>query len=136
MITEGEEKYVRLLYNLRAYKGRLVSTTRVARELRVSPPTAVEALKKLEKKGLICYVERRGVCLSGEGLRVALKILRFHRILEVALCKVSDLSVEEVCEGVKGVELKFQEDFIERLYNSLGKPKYCPHGKLIPSIKS
>lgn len=134
MITEAEEKYVRLLYSLGAYCGNLVSTTRISRELKVSPPTVVEALKKLRRKGLVSYEERKGACLSDEGLKVVVKILRYHRILEVALCRASNLSVEEICKGIRGVELKFQEDFLEKLYEDLGKPERCPHGKIIPSI--
>ena len=135
MITEGEEKYIRLLYRLGAYRDRLISTTEVARRLSISPPTAVEALRKLRDKGLVVYVERRGVCLSEAGLRLALKIVRHHRILELVFSRISGMSIEEVCQGVRGVELRFAEEFIEEVYRRLGRPRRCPHGEDIPSIE-
>jgi len=135
VITESEEKYIRYLYKVGAYKGNLISTTKVARALNITPPSAVEALKKLSWKGLVKYVERRGVCLTDEGYWLALKIIRIHRILETALVKASNLDVEIVCKSIEGLELRFNEEFIEALYESLGNPKCCPHGEEIPKVE-
>lgn len=131
-ITRSERKYITYLYETKAFNGKKIGTTQIARALNISPPTAVEAMEKLASKGLIKFVKRKGVELTNEGINTAKRILRKHRILEILFYTTTRLPIEEICEKLKKVDVEFDDALIEEIYKNLGQPKCCPHGKDIP----
>ncbi|RLG76494.1 MAG: hypothetical protein DRO23_00680 [Thermoprotei archaeon] len=131
-VTKGERKYLTYLYEVEAYGGKRIGTTKIAKALNVSPPTAVEALQKLHNKGLVDFVKRKGVRLTGEGVRIVRRILRKHRILEILFFNSTRLPLEEICQCIEKIDVEIDDKLVDKIYVNLGMPKFCPHGKEIP----
>ena len=133
-ITKREAEYLLMLFREEAYQGKFISSVNVAKKLRVAPSTAVEALQKLAEKGFVTYIKRRGVQLTSKGLKIARKLVRKHRILEVLIVKIAEIDVDTACAMIRGLEVEVNDELMELLNNALGKPRYCPHGYEIPEV--
>ncbi len=105
-----------------------VPAARVAEMLQVTPPTAGEMLKRLEKEGLIKRGARRGALLTDEGQELAEKVVRQHRIIERFLTDFLGYSPAESHVYADEMGDAFNDDMIERLSEQLGGPDRCPHG--------
>jgi len=109
-----------------------IGSTKLSRDIGVSPPTTVEALERLEEKGLIRYIKRKGVRLTHKGIETAREFIWRHRVMETYLCKSLGLDVDTVCIGLMGSEYRMDRRIIEKMYEKLGRPIKCPHGNPIP----
>ena len=94
-VSDTAQDYLREIYNLQAESER-VSTTALARRMRVSPPSASAMVKKLAALGLAEHALYRGVRLSEAGERIALEVLRHHRLLELYLAQTLEIGIDEV----------------------------------------
>src|SRR6516225_76013 len=94
-LTEAIQDYVREIYKLSA-AGDRVSTTALARSQRVSPASASAMVKKLAALGLVEHAPYRGVVLTDDGSRVALEVIRHHRLLELYLAETLGIDVDHV----------------------------------------
>ncbi|MGH2749333.1 MAG: metal-dependent transcriptional regulator [Actinomycetota bacterium] len=110
-----------------------VSTTAVAAQLGVSAASATNMLKRLDSLGLASYTRYRGVELTDAGRKVALEVLRHHRLLETYLAEALGVPWERVHDEAEVLEHVLSEDLEERMSVLLGDPTTDPHGHPIPT---
>jgi DtxR family Mn-dependent transcriptional regulator len=125
------QHYLRAIYKL-APDGSPVSVTALARAQRVSPASASAMVKKLAALELLEHAPYRGVRLTPAGERVALEIIRHHRLLELYLAKTLGLHVDEVHDEADRLEHAISEELEARIDRALGYPTHDPHGDPIP----
>jgi DtxR family Mn-dependent transcriptional regulator len=134
MKTYREENYLKAIYQLASHdKTTMVSPTDIAHWLELKPPTVLEKLGILVKKGLVTYNKFDGAKLSPKGNEVALNIVRRHRIWETYLYKQLKFSWSEVHEIAEQLEHVNSEKLIDRIYDVIGRPDFDPHGDPIPN---
>ncbi|MEZ4632605.1 MAG: metal-dependent transcriptional regulator [Deinococcales bacterium] len=109
-----------------------VKTQKLADSLGINPASVTGMLKKLAELKLVSYVPYQGVSLTEAGKRVALEVLRHHRLLETYLAEVLGYAWHEVHEEAERLEHHISEDFEARIAAFLGEPTYDPHGDPIP----
>jgi DtxR family Mn-dependent transcriptional regulator len=111
----------------------LVSTTTLSQRLGVSAASATNMLKKLDALGLVSHVPYHGAELSDNGRRVALEVIRHHRLLETYLAEALGVPWDEVHAEAEVLEHVLSEGLEERIAAHLGHPTLDPHGHPIPS---
>ncbi|MBX2842611.1 MAG: metal-dependent transcriptional regulator [Flammeovirgaceae bacterium] len=129
--SHAEENYVKTIYHL-SEKGEDVSTTAIADELKTKPASVSDMIKKLAQKKVINYVKYKGVNLTEEGEKIALWIVRKHRLWEVFLVEKLKFNWDEVHEVAEQLEHIKSKRMIDQLEEFLGFPKFDPHGDPIP----
>jgi DtxR family Mn-dependent transcriptional regulator len=130
-LTDAIQHYLREIYKL-GIDGRPVSVTALARAQRVSPASASAMVKKLAALDLLEHAPYRGVRLTDSGERVALEIIRHHRLLELYLAETLGLHVDEVHDEADRLEHALSEELEARIDRVLGFPTHDPHGDPIP----
>lgn len=130
--TEAVEDFLKTVYLLQRQHDP-VPTTVLANELGVKPPSVTEMTKKLAEHGLLEYEKYKGVRLTGPGRRIALEVVRHHRLLEVYLTQALGYSWDEVHEEADRLEHVISEQFEDRIATMLGDPQHDPHGDPIPT---
>jgi DtxR family Mn-dependent transcriptional regulator len=134
MPTATAENYLKQLYHEQhAGGGKLVQMGQLAAAMGVTPGTATAMVKSLTRSGWAVYAPRRGVHLTRRGERLALAVVRRHRLLELFLSKVLGLDWSEVHEEAELLEHAVSEKVLEKIDILLGRPKEDPHGDPIPS---
>ncbi|WP_018112463.1 manganese-dependent transcriptional regulator MntR [Thermus igniterrae] len=132
-LSEAQEDYLKHLFLLEAEGQGPVPTQALARRLGVRPPSVTEMLKKLAQLGLVEHTPYRGARLTEAGQRVALEVLRHHRLLEAYLHQALGYGWEEVHQEAERLEHVISEALEERIAEVLGHPPFDPHGDPIPS---
>jgi DtxR family Mn-dependent transcriptional regulator len=127
------EDYAKAIYALSRQGGHAVSTNAVAERLGVTPASASGMIKKLADRGLAEHAPYKGVELTHEGKRVALEVLRHHRLLELYLAEHLDVPWDRVHEEAEALEHVISEDLEARIAAKLGNPTHDPHGDPIPT---
>jgi DtxR family transcriptional regulator, Mn-dependent transcriptional regulator len=112
-----------------------VTTTRLARRLHVSPASVSAMVKKLAALGLAEHVPYRGVDLTPAGEKVALEVVRHHRLLELYLAQTLGIAVEAVHAEADRLEHVLSEELEARIDSALGYPTHDPHGDPIPDAR-
>lgn len=131
VLTRTEENYIKALYRLQESGGN-VTTTELAREVSIKPASATDMLKKLSEKKLIRYQAYYGCRLTGDGNRIALGIIRKHRLWEFFLCEKLGFEWDAVHDIAEELEHISSPELIRRLDAYLGHPRSDPHGDPIP----
>src|SRR5438132_5110719 len=131
-LTEAIQHYLREIYKLGQADER-GSVTALARAQRVLPASASAMVKKLDALGLAEHVPYRGVSLTPSGERVALVVIRHHRLLELYLAETLGLDVEDVHDEADRLEHVMSEELEARIDRALGFPTHDPHGDPIPN---
>ena len=126
-----EENYIKAIFHLQLGDGN-VSTNELAAELNTKPASVTDMLKKLKAKKLLSYEKYKGVRLSLEGKKLALAIVRKHRLWEYFLVDTLKFGWDEVHEVAEELEHISSKKLIDRLDEFLGFPKSDPHGDPIP----
>jgi len=132
-LTRSVEDYLKVIYHLSS-QGGFAATSEIAAQLDVSAPSVSGMVKRLSETGLIEYVPYRGVQLTGQGRRAALKMIRRHRILEVYLIQQLGYDWDGVHDEAERLEHAVSDELIERMSGALGHPRYDPHGAPIPTV--
>jgi DtxR family Mn-dependent transcriptional regulator len=134
MITSTVENYLKKLY-LQQIEGsdELVPMGRLAAIMGVVPGTATSMVKTLADAGLVAYEPRGGVRLTAGGEKLALHVLRRHRLVELFLVKVLGLDWSEVHAEAEELEHAISDKVLEKIDQLLGHPSADPHGDPIPS---
>jgi DtxR family Mn-dependent transcriptional regulator len=133
--SEAIEDYAKAIYALqRRAHGEGVSTNDLAERLGVTAASVSAMLKKLAERGLAVHEPYRGVQLTGEGERVALEVLRHHRLLELYLTEHLGVPWDRVHEEAEALEHVLSEDLEARIAAKLGNPTHDPHGDPIPDV--
>jgi DtxR family Mn-dependent transcriptional regulator len=130
-ITRSVEDYLKAIYHLQA-KGQPASTSDIAELLELSAPSVSGMIKRLSDQGLIEHAPYKGVVLAAPGRRVALRMLRRHRIIEAYLVGFLGYSWDTVHDEAERLEHAVSEVLIERMATALGNPRFDPHGDPIP----
>jgi DtxR family Mn-dependent transcriptional regulator len=132
-VSESVEEYLEALWVSEERGERLAHLTWVAGYLRISAPSAVEMLKKLEEEGFVVYRVRQGIELTGKGRKIAKRIIRAHRLIEVLMKETLKTNVRETTAC--GMEHHMNAEFMDALCTLLNHPRQCPHGNAIPRGK-
>ncbi len=132
-LSEAQEDYLKHLLLLEEEVEGPVPTQALAERLGVRPPSVTEMLKKLGEMRLLDYTPYRGARLTEAGRRVALEVLRHHRLLEAYLHQALGYSWEEVHEEAERLEHVISEALEARIAEVLGHPSRDPHGDPIPT---
>jgi DtxR family Mn-dependent transcriptional regulator len=134
--SEAVENYAKAIYSLQHRTGGdPVATNDLADRLEVTAASASGMIKKLADLGLVAHVPYRGVQLTEEGERLALEVLRHHRLLELYLATQLDVPWDRVHEEAEALEHVLSEDLEERIAAKLGNPTHDPHGDPIPDAE-
>lgn len=132
MLSPTEENYLKTIYALQLEIGKDISTNFIASKLQTKASSVSDMLKKLGNKKLIIYKKYQGVKLSVKGNKIALKIVRKHRLWECFLVKELHFKWDEVHEIAEQLEHVRSDDLVDKLDRFLGSPKFDPHGDPIP----
>jgi DtxR family Mn-dependent transcriptional regulator len=131
-LTDAIQDYLKEIYKLQEGGGR-VSVTALAREQHVAPGSASEMVKKLAALQLVDHEPYRGVRLTEAGERVAVEVIRHHRLLELYLAETLGLAVDDVHAEADRLEHVISEELEARIDKALGFPTHDPHGDPIPN---
>lgn len=133
-LTQSIEDYLKAIYEISSAHGR-ASTNQIAEDLEVTPASVTAMLKKLAgtQPPLVEYQKHRGVVLTAAGEKVALEIVRHHRLLEMFLHQMLGYEWDEVHAEADRLEHVISEEFEERIARAMGDPRHDPHGDPIPS---
>ncbi len=131
--TRSQEDYLKALYLLRGDQ-RPVPTRELAQRLGISSPSVSEMVARLTSQGLVEHDRYRGQQLTKEGRKVALELVRHHRLLEMFLVEVLGYSWDEVHDEAERLEHVISERMEARIFELLGRPELDPHGQAIPSL--
>jgi len=127
------EDYAKTIYTLARDVDRSVSTTAVAERLGVTPGSASAMLKRLGELGLVSHLPYKGVKLTEQGTRVALEVIRHHRLLELYLVQELGMGWDRVHAEAEVLEHVLSEELEALIAAKLGEPDTDPHGDPIPS---
>ena len=131
-LTEAIEHYLRELYKL-GEGGEPVSVTALARAQEVSAASASAMVKKLAALELAEHAPYGGITLTPAGERVALEVIRHHRLLELYLAETLGVHVDDVHDEADRLEHAISEELEARIDSALGYPTHDPHGDPIPN---
>lgn len=130
--TESAENYLKTIWDLESGHGR-ATTSEIARRLAVAPASATGMVKRLSGLGLLDHTPYRGVTLTEDGRRTALRVVRRHRLIESFLVRIMDVPRDRVHEEAERWEHVLSEDMEDRIDQLLGHPDRDPHGSPIPA---
>jgi DtxR family Mn-dependent transcriptional regulator len=128
--STSEENYIKAIFHLQ--KGGKVTTNELAAELQTKPASVTDMLKKLSIKKLVHYKAYHGFTLTNDGRKVALLIIRRHRLWEFFLAEKLKFSWDEVHAVAEDLEHVSSKKLIDKLDEYLGFPRFDPHGDPIP----
>ncbi|PZA06829.1 MULTISPECIES: manganese-dependent transcriptional regulator MntR [unclassified Meiothermus] len=138
-LSEAQEDYLKQILLLgggeKLEETHSVSTQALADQMEIKPASVTGMLKKLAELGLVEYEAYKGVRLTEAGYKVALEVLRHHRLLEAYLHQALGYGWEEVHAEAERLEHHISEAFEARIAEWLGHPSHDPHGDPIPSVE-
>lgn len=135
VVTPSQEDYLKAIWKLSESQPEQqeANTGDLATALGVSPPAVSKMLKQMERQGWAVHTPYYGVRLTEEGRRVALKIVRRHRLLERFLVETLGYSLPSMHDEAERLEHHISDEFERRIDALLGYPRQCPHGSPIPT---
>ena len=133
-LTHVVEDYLKTIYDLTVTSGR-ATTNQIAERMGVTAASVTNMIQKLAatQPPLLEYRKHHGVVLTGDGEKVALEIIRHHRLLEMYLHQMLGFGWDEVHAEADRLEHVISEEFEERIAATLGDPRHDPHVALIPT---
>src|SRR6202165_5283954 len=129
------EDYSKAIFSLQARSDEPVSTSALAERLGLTPGSVSAMLKKLDELGLITHVPYRGVRLTADGRRLALEVIRHHRLIESFLADALGMPWDRVHAEAEVLEHVLSDDLEQLIASKLGNPTVDPHGDPIPSAE-
>jgi len=133
-VSDAVQDYAKAIYTLHERSDGPVSTSALAERLGVSPASASAMVKRLEALGLANRKPYHGVELTPSGRRVALEVIRHHRLLELYLAEALGMSWDRVHEEAEVLEHAISPELSELIAAKLGNPTHDPHGDPIPTL--
>jgi len=131
-VSSATEDYLKTIYKLES-RGGAVTTNELAVRLGVAPPSVSGMLRKLHEAGFVQHVRYRGVRLTDPGRRVALRVLRRHRLVELYLTEALGMSWDRVHDHAELLEHVLSQELEDLIADKLGDPTRDPHGDPIPT---
>lgn len=132
MRTAAVEDYVKTIYKLQNQTD-AVSTSALSERTGTSAAAVTKMLKHLAEANLVAYTPYHGVRLTSMGEKIALEVIRHHRLLELYLAQAMGYSWDQVDAEAEKLEHVISEEFEARIDALLGHPRACPHGDPIPA---
>ena len=129
------DDYVKAIFALQSRADEPVSTSALAERLSITPGSVSAMLKKLDELGLVSHEPYRGVRLTANGRRVALEVIRHHRLLERFLADALGMPWDRIHAEAEVLEHVLSEELEELIATKLGNPSMDPHGDPIPSAE-
>lgn len=131
-VSNEAEEYLEAIYRLEKKTGS-AKTMELTRQLNVVPGSVTNTIESLERRGLVIHEPYKGVKLTDRGQKIALNVLRKHRLAERLLTDILHLDWSEAHDAACKLEHAIPADIIKPLEKALGHPKTCPHGNPIPT---
>src|SRR3984957_11744215 len=132
--TPAIEDYSKAIFALESRKDEPVSTNALAERLGITPGSVSAMLKRLDELGVTTHVPYRGVRLTADGRRIALEVVRHHRLLESYLAEALGMPWDRVHAEAEVLEHVLSDDLEELIAAKLGHPTVDPHGDPIPTV--
>lgn len=132
MFSQSEENYIKAIYHLGEYAEKGISTNAIAKKLATKASSVTDMIRKLSEKEVVVYKKYQGVTLTDFGNKIAVGIIRKHRLWEVFLVNKLNFSWDEVHEVAEQLEHIKSPKLIDELDAFLGHPRRDPHGDPIP----
>ncbi len=133
VLTRSTEDYLKAIYSLGGDAELPVQTAAIADTLGVAAPSVSGMLRRLAEAGFLEHIPYRGVRLTDDGRRAALRMVRRHRVLECYLTSELGYDWDSVHDEAERLEHAVSDDLIDRMAHVLGNPPYDPHGAPIPT---
>lgn len=133
MSGENVENYLKSIYKLQSKSGK-VPTSALAERLGISDASVSDMVKKLSEQGMVRYLPYKGVELTENGRRIALKIVRRHRLWELFLVQMLNYSWDKIDAEAERLEHITSDGLERKLDEALGFPQIDPHGDPIPTV--
>ena len=130
MLSQAVEDYLKAIFEVQRDHGK-VATTVLAERMGVTPASATGMMKKLAALKLVRHHPYRGVMLTRAGEKMALEVLRHHRLLELYLAEALGYTWDQVHDEACRLEHVISEAFEDRIFEALGRPTRDPHGEPI-----
>jgi len=131
MHNETIEDYLKTIYEIQKEKGK-VATTVLAKYLAIAPASATGMIKKLSEMNLVTHQKYQGVKLTTAGEKIALEVIRHHRLIELFLAEALGVPWDKVHQEAEKWEHVLSEEMEDRIDELLGFPTFDPHGAPIP----
>jgi len=131
-LSRSVEDYLKAIYGI-CERGGVASTSAIAEALEIQPASVTGMVKRMAESALLEHVPYRGVRLTDEGAREALRVLRRHRILETYLCRCLGYTWDDVHEEAERLEHAVSDELVERMAEAMRFPSHDPHGAPIPT---
>lgn len=131
-ITQSHQDYLKTICMLRS-RGDEANNAAIAQAMSVTPASATNMVRRLADMGLVTYEAYRGVSLTADGERIALEMVRHHRLIELFLHDILDISWDQVHAEAEKLEHVISEELEEAIARKLGYPRFDPHGDPIPA---
>lgn len=132
MLSQSIEDYLKVIYEIQGSEGK-VTTNSLSQKLNIAPASVTGMIKKLSSKKLITHKKYQGVRLTQAGEKIALEIIRHHRLIELYLKEALGVPWDKVHEEAEKWEHVISEEIEDRIDEFLGHPTSDPHGSPIPS---
>jgi DtxR family Mn-dependent transcriptional regulator len=133
-VTHAMEDYLKAVYRLQE-SAEQVTTQRLAEELGITPASVTNMVKRLHELRLLAHEPYKGVTLTESGRKIALEVIRHHRLLELYLAQTLGMPWDEVHAEAERLEHHLSEGMEARMDSVLGFPTRDPHGDPIPSAE-
>ena len=131
-VTAAIEEYLECIYKLQEKSG-VARTSDIVKSLGVAPGTVTNTVEWLEKEGLVAHKPYKGVKLTHKGRKIALQVIRKHRLSERLLVDILHMERDKVHDTACKLEHSITDEMIKPLEEALKHPKTCPHGNPIPT---
>ena len=137
MISQAMQDYLKVIYKLQKerHDEGAVTNSLIAERMQIAAPSATNMIKKMSEIHLVAHTPYRGVTLTTAGEKIALEILRHHRLIELYLAEALGYSWDQVDAEAEKLEHVISEDFEQRIDELLGFPTVDPHGAPIPTFQ-
>jgi DtxR family Mn-dependent transcriptional regulator len=133
ILSHTEQNYIKAIFKIQEMtKAKAVSTNDIAERLLTQPATVTDMIKRLAEKKIVSYKKYYGVHLTAKGEKMALDVIRKHRLWEVFLVNKLNFKWDEVHDIAEQLEHIHSDELITKLDDFLGRPKFDPHGDAIP----
>jgi len=131
-MTTSVEDYLKTIYKVQLETQDLVKTQTLSDQLKITPASVTEMVKKLATKGLVSYSPYQGVALTPRGVDEGKKMVRRHRIIELYIHQLLNVPWDQVHDEAERLEHAISDSLINRMEEVLGFPEFDPHGDPIP----
>jgi len=132
-VTSAIEEYLEGIYRLQERSVGAARTSDIVKLLQVAPGTVTNTVERLEKEGLLTHAPYKGVKLTEKGRKIAIDVIRRHRLSERLLTEILHVKWSEAHKIACRLEHSFTGDLVKKLEKTLRHPKTCPHGNPIPT---